>query len=153
MRKAALGIVLLVIFGFLLLWIGVEREKSQEISGGSLHPVIVDGETGFIDGTGEVVLPPQFDQARDFSEGLAAVRIGDRWGYIDETGKRVIPLLYERVQDFTEGRNITDSLIKALEDWLYTKRLEKLSKELSKNPVKFDDGFSAEGIRKLSNRS
>ena len=56
------------------------------------------------------------------------------------------------VQDFTEGRNITDSLIKALEDWLYTKRLEKLHKELSKKPVKFDEGFSAEGIRKLSNR-
>lgn len=56
------------------------------------------------------------------------------------------------VQDFTEGKNITDSLLKALNDWLYAKRLEKLKEDLSKKPVKFDDGFSAAGIRNLSNR-
>jgi hypothetical protein len=56
------------------------------------------------------------------------------------------------IQNFTEGKNITDSLIKALNDWLYTKRLEKLNKDLSKNPVKFNDGFTAEEIRNLNNR-
>lgn len=56
------------------------------------------------------------------------------------------------IQDFTEGRNITDSLIKALNDWLYTKRLEKLNKDLSRKPVKFKDGFRAEEIRKMNNR-
>ncbi len=57
------------------------------------------------------------------------------------------------VQHYTHGKNITDSLIKALKDWLYVKRMEKLNKELSKEPVKFKEGFTAEGIRKLSNRS
>ncbi len=56
------------------------------------------------------------------------------------------------VQDFTDGKNITDSLIKALNDWLYAKRLEQLNRELSKKPVKFDDGFTAENIRKMNNR-
>jgi hypothetical protein len=56
------------------------------------------------------------------------------------------------VQEYTGGKNITDSLIKALKDWLYNKRLEKLNKELSNHPVQFDDGFTAEGIRDLSNR-
>ena len=56
------------------------------------------------------------------------------------------------VQDFTDGKNITDSIIKALNDWLYAKRLEKLNRELSKKPVKFDDGFTADSIRKMSNR-
>lgn len=32
--------------------------------------------------TGQIVINPQFDEAQPFSEGLAAVRIGD-----DETGK------------------------------------------------------------------
>jgi len=36
-------------------------------------------------------VPISFDQARDFSEGLAAVKKGDRWGYIDLNGEFVIP--------------------------------------------------------------
>lgn len=56
------------------------------------------------------------------------------------------------VQKFTEGKNITDSLIKALNDWLYTKRIEFLNKEVSENPVRFKEGFTAEGIRKLNKR-
>ncbi len=32
---------------------------------------------------------PQFDFAGIFSEGLAGVRLGDRWGFIDRSGKFV----------------------------------------------------------------
>jgi len=32
----------------------------------------------------------QFAKAEDFSEGFAAVKLGDKWGYIDKTGKIVI---------------------------------------------------------------
>ncbi|MCP4314075.1 MAG: DUF2191 domain-containing protein [Bacteroidetes bacterium] len=56
------------------------------------------------------------------------------------------------VRKYTEGKNITDSLIKALNDWLYAKRIENLNDRLSKNPVQFQDGFSAEQIRNLNNR-
>ncbi len=50
------------------------------------------------------------------------------------------------------GKNITDSLIKALNDWLYAKRIENLNDSLSKNPLQFQEGFSAEQIRNLNNR-
>ncbi|MCK4991903.1 MAG: hypothetical protein KAS29_15495, partial [Bacteroidales bacterium] len=56
------------------------------------------------------------------------------------------------VQKYTDGKNITDSLIKALNDWLYAKRIENLNEELSRNPVQFKEGFSAESIRKRNNR-
>ena len=56
------------------------------------------------------------------------------------------------VQKFTEGKNITDSLIKALNDWLYSKRIEFLNEKVAENPVKFEEGFTAEGIRKLNKR-
>lgn len=56
------------------------------------------------------------------------------------------------VRKYTGGKNITDSLIKALNDWLYAKRLENLNQNLSQNPLQFQDGFSAEEIRKLSKR-
>ena len=56
------------------------------------------------------------------------------------------------VQKFTEGKNITDSLIKALKDWLYTKRIEFLNEKVADNPVKFKEGFTSDGIRKLNKR-
>lgn len=56
------------------------------------------------------------------------------------------------VRKYTGGKNITDSLIKALNDWLYEKRLQNLNEKLGQNPLQFQDGFSAEDIRKLSNR-
>jgi hypothetical protein len=37
-----------------------------------------------------MVIKPQFDMAGDFSEGLAQVKIGNKWGYIDKTGRFAI---------------------------------------------------------------
>ena len=51
------------------------------------------------------------------------------------------------VQEYTAGKNITDSLIKALSDWLYIKRIQKLNSEVRKEPLKFKDGFNAEILR------
>lgn len=51
------------------------------------------------------------------------------------------------VQEYTEGKNITDSLIKALSDWLYIKRIQKLNNEVRKEPLQFLDGFNIETLR------
>jgi hypothetical protein len=56
------------------------------------------------------------------------------------------------VQEHTGGKNITDSLIKALNDWLYMKRIEKLNRELKNEPLQFKEGFSAGYIRKINKR-
>ena len=53
------------------------------------------------------------------------------------------------VQEYTEGKNITDSLIKALSDWLYIKRIQKLNSEVRKEPLQFIDSFNAEQLRNL----
>jgi len=55
------------------------------------------------------------------------------------------------VRKYTGGKNITDSLIRALNEWLYRKRIDYLSDELNQNPVSFREDFSAEGIRKNNN--
>ena len=57
------------------------------------------------------------------------------------------------VKEFAGGKNTTESLLTALQDWLYQKRLEKLTNQLSKEPLNFQDGYSPETIRDLSNRS
>ena len=55
-----------------------------------LFPIIENGKYGYIDQAGKVVIKPQFDLAKSFSEGLARVKVGDKWGFIDLTGKVVI---------------------------------------------------------------
>jgi hypothetical protein len=49
------------------------------------------------------VVEPKYDFIWDFSEGLARVRLGDKWGYIDKTGKEVIPLQYTGATSFSDG--------------------------------------------------
>ena len=62
-----------------------------------------DGKYGFIDQTGKVVIPLNYDWAWWFSEGLASVKRNGKWGFIDNTGKVVIPLNYDDTWYFTEG--------------------------------------------------
>jgi hypothetical protein len=58
---------------------------------------------GYIDTTGKVVIEPQFDEAKEFSEGLAAVNIDGRIGFIDTTGEYVIRPTYAFAQKFQDG--------------------------------------------------
>jgi len=60
-------------------------------------------KSGFIDNSGNVVIPLEYDDALCFSEGLAAVRLEDRWGFIDKTGEVVIPFEFSRAGPFREG--------------------------------------------------
>jgi hypothetical protein len=66
------------------------------------------GDGGIIDKTGKEIVPVgKYDYIEAFSEGLAAVRIGDweteKWGFIDKTGKEVIPPKYDYAGSFSEG--------------------------------------------------
>lgn len=63
-------------------------------------------DCGFVDKSGKVVVNPQFDDARPFSEGLAAVERDGKWGFIDKTGKIVINPQFEKVGDFVKGKAI-----------------------------------------------
>lgn len=58
---------------------------------------------GYMDATGQVIIQPVFAAARDFSEGLAAVRIKGTYGYIDTTGQMVIAPRFDFATEFTGG--------------------------------------------------
>ena len=53
----------------------------------TLHPVLLNGQWGFINNSGEMVISPAFDEAREFSGGYAAVRRGTTWGYVSQETK------------------------------------------------------------------
>jgi len=49
-----------------------------------------DSKWGYIDKTGKLTIEPQFDSARDFSEGLAWAGKGGKYFFINGVGKIVI---------------------------------------------------------------
>jgi len=57
----------------------------------------------YIDKTGRVITQDRFDYARDFSEGLAPVRIGREWGFIDRTAALVVKPQFEDANPFSSG--------------------------------------------------
>lgn len=58
---------------------------------------------GFIDRTGKIYIPIQYEETRSFSEGLAWVKKLSKWGVINKNGKEVLPFKYEFGHDFNEG--------------------------------------------------
>ena len=70
-----------------------------------------NGKYLFIDMTGKVAVPPTFDDASDFHDGLARVTVGGRSGFIDHNGAWVIRpsispgprALPAGVDDFSDG--------------------------------------------------
>jgi hypothetical protein len=62
-----------------------------------------DGKAGFIDSTGKIVIPYIYDEVKEFSDDLAAVRSGELWGFIDKSGKYIIPAKYTYTSSFSFG--------------------------------------------------
>lgn len=58
---------------------------------------------GYIDHQGQFVIPPEYEVARDFSEGRAPVRKNGKWGFIDTAGNTVAAAGYDAVADFSWG--------------------------------------------------
>lgn len=57
---------------------------------------------GFIDNTGQEVIPLIYDVAWNFNDGLAKVMKADKWGFIDKTGKIIIPIAYDLIDEYSE---------------------------------------------------
>ncbi len=60
--------------------------------------------------------------------------------------------LVNNVIKLSKGKNITDSLAIALEYYVYRKKIEQLIEDVDKEPLQFQEGFSAEAIRELNRR-
>jgi len=57
----------------------------------------------YIDGQGKRLFESDYQEAKDFVEGLAPVGDGKKWGYVDRKGSVVIPFRYENAEPFAEG--------------------------------------------------
>jgi hypothetical protein len=100
------------------------------------------GKWGFINRRGEVVVPPRFIHAAEFSEGLGRVRTDEGLGYIDAQGKTVFTLPGDLRVDWT--RPFSDGLaaFSVRDKWGYFDRHGKVVVE-----PRYDDiGDFSEGL-------
>lgn len=74
--------------------------KSGHLSRSANYPAC---KFGYIDKSGRAITSRRFDYARDFSEDLAPVRIGNAWGFIDRTGAIVIEAKFQDADCFSSG--------------------------------------------------
>jgi len=70
------------------------------------HPDIqtaIDELWGYINPAGKIVITPQFENADEFTDGLAAIKINSKWGYVNKAGHVVIEPNLDRVYAFQNG--------------------------------------------------
>ncbi len=81
----------------------VKEVPTYRIKNESLFKVHAGGKAGFTTDDGKLVVPVAYDDVRDFSEGLAAVRVKDTWGFINTNGDVVVSPKFVAVRDFHDG--------------------------------------------------
>ena len=94
--------------GRAMVGVGVRPPESTDTTGAGVT-LPNAASYGFIDASGTLVIPAQYDGASDFIGGLAPVEQGNKWGFIDQTGKVVIPLSFDDVRFFSEGLAAVES--------------------------------------------
>jgi WG containing repeat len=107
----------------LLLLAGAFHISAQTKPSNGYQLVTINGKYGYLNAANHLVIPAQFDLARPFSDGMAAVAFSTdspspqsdcscravitsyhfKWGFINETGELVIEPQWGNVGDFSEG--------------------------------------------------
>ena len=58
--------------------------------------------------------------------------------------------LINKVKHYSKDKNITESLIIALMDWIALQKIKELNQTIKKYPLKFKKDFSADKIRLIN---
>jgi WG containing repeat len=62
-----------------------------------------NGKIGYINRTGKEIIEPIYDDALEFSEGLAVVSLNKKFGFINQSGTIVIPIDFDEANSFSRG--------------------------------------------------
>ena len=69
-----------------------------------LMPYCSNGKWGFIDTTGQLIIPTNYNSAYGFTEGVAAIKVDSLWGYIDKNNRWVIEPEFDSCLPYFENR-------------------------------------------------
>ncbi|MCQ2218840.1 MAG: WG repeat-containing protein [Paludibacteraceae bacterium] len=96
---------------------------------------------GYVDKSGKMVIKAAYDNASEFSEGLARVGKGNRYGFINEEGKVVIPLNYVAASNFAYGYAIVKPDVNTA--FFINKNGDVLGNTSYKDAKSFSEGLAA----------
>lgn len=77
---------------------------------------------GYMNRAFKLAIPPRFEDARDFYNGLAAVKLNGKWGYINKSGDIVVEPQFIEAWDFKDGKTL---MVKALTGYGFINRVGK----------------------------
>ena len=58
-----------------------------------------DSGYGYKDDSGQIIIEPKYEEAFDFENSFAAVKLNDKWGFINSIGKEVIECQYQNIRE------------------------------------------------------
>lgn len=102
----------------------------------SLYLIKRTGKCGYINNKGEIVIQPQFEEAYDFSEGLARIfdKTSRKYAYIDSTGNQITEFKFTDAMDFSDGMALVSVMEGEQKKWGYINRSGEMV-------IKFDKPF------------
>ncbi len=126
-RTLSLALALMICLGLttpsLALPNGVATVRADSLNGygDGILTAVQNGKYGFYKADGTQVAAPTYADAKNFSDGMAAVSatgsmqtidetfeinafVGGKYGYVDASGKLAIPMKYAKAFDFSEDR-------------------------------------------------
>lgn len=75
-------------------------ENARLFIDGTAAAVQQNGKWGFVNINGEIVIKPEYEDARSFNNGFAAVKRDGKWGFIDTQNNMIIEPTFEDARDF-----------------------------------------------------
>ena len=86
----------------------IDIEREYQLADSLFLPISINGKYGYMNRMGDIVIPPNFQFAGHFINGLAIVGNDDEYGAINKAGKLIIPFSYSSLTDFIQGRAIAE---------------------------------------------
>ncbi len=101
--KIKLLIILFVLVGI----VGCSAISNKCFENNNIYLIATGGRDvvttmGYTDRFGKMLIPAKYEEARQFSEGLAAVKLNRKWGFIDKNDSIIIPFIYGWASSFGE---------------------------------------------------
>lgn len=137
MNKLIVPVAVSLILLGTVLALPIHGQEKEEEEPGPLFRIKYNDRWGFINARGEIVIKPQYAEVTDFSsEGVAVVRIVNKYTFIDRTGKRLRKAVFNNIWNMRRR----PANLRISNQWAY---IDKSGKMVIDTPLSFTPHFSS----------